>query len=263
MDPSEATISVFDWGVQRGDGAFEVARSYDGHLFALDAHLDRLEQTARQLNLDLPARSDMADWFTRVAADGGDGFVRLVVTRGGTLPGIDAPSRCIVGWEPMPDFPDVFRLLPVAAPWHSGGVDWDLTGAKTISYAPNMSASRRAHEAGFDDALLIARDGWVLEGPTWTIGWFRNGNLLTPALDLGILASITRDEALKTAADIGQPVVEGRFALEDLAVADEVFVMSTLKEVTSVVAVGEYGFSAGPLTARLAEAFSNRVTASL
>ena len=263
MDPSQAVISAFDWGVQRGEGAFEVARSYDGRLFALEAHLDRLEQTARQLQLDLSDRSDMADWFTQVAADGGDCFVRLVVTRGGTLPGIDAPPRCIVAWEPMPDFPDAFRLLPVDAPWHSGGVRWDLTGAKTTSYAPNMSTSRRAHEAGFDDALLIARDGWVLEGPTWTVGWFRDDDLITPSLDLGILASITRDETLRAAADIGQTVIEGRFVLDDLAAADEVFVMSTLKEVTPVIAVGDHEFAPGPLTGRLAEAFSNRVAASL
>ena len=262
-DPATAAISVFDWGLQRGDGLFEVARSYDGRVFALDAHLDRLEAGAAKLRLDLPPRPDIADWLQAVAADGGDCFVRLIVTRGGTLADIDAPSRCIVAWEPMPDETGGFRVLPVDAPWHSGGFDWDLTGAKTISYAPNMSASRRAQEEGYDDALLISRDGWVLEGPTWTIAWFIDGVLETPAMDLGILASVTRAEVLKTAADIGQVVVEGRWTLDRLRAADEVVALSTLKEVTTVVTVGSWDFPSGPATERLAAAFSDRVAASL
>lgn len=263
VSEAEAVISVFDHGLQRGDGLFEVVRSYDGRVFALDAHLDRLEAGAAKLQLNLPPRSDLAAWVTTVAADGGDCLVRLVVTRGGVLEDIDAPSRAIVAWEPLPQTSDGFRVLPVVAPWHSGGVDWDLTGAKTISYAPNMSATRRAQAGGFDDALLMSRDGHMLEGPTWTIGWFVDGTLETPEMELGILASVTRAEVLKTAADIGLPVVEGRWALERLDEASEVVALSTLKEVSPVVAVGDRTFSPGQPTARLADAFSERIAASL
>jgi branched-subunit amino acid aminotransferase/4-amino-4-deoxychorismate lyase len=262
-DPSTAAISVFDWGLQRGDGLFEVARSYGGRVFALDAHLDRLAAGAAKLQLDLPARSDLADWIEAVAADGVDCFVRLIVTRGGTIPGIDVPARCIVVWEPMPEPNDAFRILPVEAPWHSGGVDWDLTGAKVISYAPNMSAGRRAQREGFDDALLISRDGWVLEGPTWTIAWFVDGVFETPAMNLGILASVTRAEVLETAAEIGLAVVEGRWTLDRLNDAVEVVALSTLKEVAPVVAVGPAAFTPGEATRKLAAAFSARVAAAL
>ena len=263
VDPEAASISVFDWGLQRGDGLFEVFRSYAGTIFALDAHLDRLEAGAEKLQLPLPSRADMAEWLAAVAADGGDCRVRLVVTRGGDLPDIEAPSRCIVAWEHMSEPTSGLRLLPVAAPWHSGGTDWDLTGAKVISYAPNMSATRRAKNAGFDDALLIARDGWMLEGPTWTIAWFIDGVLETPAMDLGILASVTRSEVLETAADIGLTVVEGRWTLDRLEAAREVVALSTLKEVAPVVAVGDRTFQPGDATADLAQAFSERVAASL
>ena len=263
VDPEAAAISVFDWGLQRGDGLFEVVRSYDGKIFALEAHLDRLEDGARKLNLPLPPRADMAEWLTAVAADGGDCRVRLVVTRGGDLPDIDAPSRCIVAWEQMSEPSAGLRILPVEAPWHSGGVDWDLTGAKTISYAPNMSSTRRAQSAGFDDALLMSRDGWMLEGPTWTIAWFVDGSLETPAMDLGILASVTRAEVLETAADIGLAVIEGRWPLDRLDDAAEVVALSTLKEVSPVVAVGDRSFEPGAGTGRLAAAFSKRVAASL
>ncbi len=262
-DPEAASISVFDWGLQRGDGLFEVFRSYGGTIFALDAHLDRLEEGAKKLQLPLPARSDMTEWLEAVAADGGDCRVRLVVTRGGDLPDIEAPGRCIVVWEHMSEPSSGLRVLPVAAPWHSGGTEWDLTGAKVISYAPNMSATRRAKNAGFDDALLISRDDWVLEGPTWTIAWFTDSGLETPAMDLGILASVTRSEVLETAADIGLTVVEGRWTLERLDAAHEVVALSTLKEVAPVVAVGDRTFSPSGATARLADAFSDRVMASL
>ena len=259
----DAAISVFDWGLQRGDGLFEVVRSYNGRVYALDAHLDRLEEGARKLALPLPAREDLAAWLTAVAADGGDCRVRLIVTRGGALPDIDAPGRCIVAWEHMSEPADGLRVFPLEAPWHSGGVDWDLTGAKTISYAPNMSATRHAEAAGFHDALLISRDGWILEGPTWTVGWFVDGVLETPEMSLGILASVTRMEVLKTAADIGLTVVEGRWDLSRLDSAAEVIAMSTLKEVSPVVAVGERTFSPGESGSQLARAFSARVAASL
>jgi branched-subunit amino acid aminotransferase/4-amino-4-deoxychorismate lyase len=262
-DPSTAAISVFDWGLQRGDGLFEVARSYGGRVFALDAHLDRLEAGADKLDLELPNRDDIGEWIAAVGADGGDCFVRLIVTRGGNIPGLDVPPRCIVMWEPMPEPNPAFRILPVDAPWHSGGVDWDLTGAKVISYAPNMSAWRRAKRRGFDDALLIAREGWVLEGPTWTIAWFLDGVLETPAMDLGILASVTRGEVLETAADLGMTVAEGHWKLDRLLAADEVVALSTLKEVAPVVAVGPNEFVPGQATGTLAAAFSDRVAAAL
>lgn len=263
VDPEAASISVFDWGLQRGDGLFEVVRSYDGTIFALDAHLDRLEAGAEKLQLPLPSRDDMAAWLQAVAADGGDCRVRLIMTRGGDLPDIEAPGRCIVAWEHMAEPTTGLRIAPVPAPWHSGGVDWDLTGAKVISYAPNMSATRRAKNAGFDDALLISRDGWVLEGPTWTIAWFIDGTLETPEMALGILASVTRAEVLETASDIGLKVVEGRWSLDRFDGAVEVVALSTLKEVAPVVAVGERTFTPGEQTARLARAFSDRVAASL
>lgn len=263
VDPAEATISVFDEGLQRGDGVFEVARSYDGKLFALEGHLERLRRSAEQSKLELPPLEKIAEWMQAVAADGGTCFVRCVVTRGAALPDIDAPSRCIVAWEPLPQYGAHLRLLPMAAPWHSGGEPWELMGVKSISYAPNMSAHRHAREAGFDDALLVSKDGFVLEGPTFTVGWFVGEVFETPSLDLGILASITRAEALKAAADIGVATDEGRFAIDRILSADEAVAMSTLKEILPIAAVGDVSLGPGPLSAKLAEAFSIRVQAAL
>ncbi len=263
VESSQATVSVFDEGLQRGDGVFEVAKAYGGRLFALDAHLDRLRRSAAQSGLETPPLGKIGEWMQAVAADGGDCFVRCVVTRGGTLAGIDSPPRCIVAWEPLPEFESHIRLLPMAAPWHSGGDPWDLMGAKTLSYAPNMSTQRHARQAGFDDALLVSRDGFVLEGPTFTVGWFVGDVFETPSLDLGVLASITRAEALKAAADVGIATVEGRFPIDRILSADEAVAMSTIKEILPITAVGDVSLASGPLSAKLAAAYLARVQAGL
>jgi branched-chain amino acid aminotransferase len=134
----------------------------------------------------------------------------------------------------------------VAAPWHPAGRRWQLAGVKTISYAPNLAASRQAGVAGFDDALLISDDAIVLEGPTFSVGWIQGGTIYTPSLELGILASITRRVVME--------VTEVKETVADLDVvvdADEVFVMSTLKEVTPVTALGDRAFAVGSRTREL------------
>ncbi len=263
VDPQQAAVSVFDWAVQRGDGCFEAVRAYQGRLFRLDAHLDRLERSAGLLELRLPPRQRVAGWAEQAAAAGRDCAVRIIVTRGGVDPLVESPSRVIVLWEPLPDFPDAFRLLPVPAAWHPSGGEWDMMGVKSLSYAPNMGAQRRAQREGYDDALLVSSSGEVLELPTSSIGWFAEGALETPALDLGILASITRVVVLEEAGLLGIRVREGVYSLDRLGDAEEVFVMSTFKEVSPVVAVGDEVFEPGPLTGKLQEAFRSRVAAEV
>jgi len=259
VDPQQAAISVFDWALLRGDGIFEAIRCYGGRLFQLDAHLARLERSAALMHLDLPDLSEVAHWATAVGEDGHECTVRIVVTRGGDQPDVDSPSRVVVIWEPVPETTPAVSVRPTSAPWHSGGKTWELVGAKTLSYAPNMSAWRVARAEGFDDALLISRDGYVLEGPTFSIGWVADGNIETPSLDLGILESITRMVTLEEAEGLGLTVDEGRFTLDRVLEADEVFALSTLKEVKVVDRVGTTSFEAGPITGKLAAAYTARV----
>jgi len=172
---------------------------------------------------------------------------------------VDSPSRVIVLWEPVPESPGPVSVRPTPAPWQSGGTPWELMGAKTLSYAPNMAAWRTAGAEGFSDALLISRDGYVLEGPTFSVGWVVSGTVETPSLDLGILASITRMVAIEEAAGLGLTVTEGRFTLDRVLEADEVFALSTLKEVKPVDRVGSTRFAPGPVTGLLAAAYTARV----
>lgn len=260
FDPKEASISVFDHGLLRGDGCFEALRSYSGTAFALNEHLDRLHNSARLLGIELPPRSWMESWIAEVAADGGDCTVRIVATRGGVEQPV--PSRVIVLSEPIPALPESFAVMPLSAPWHPDGGPSELTGAKTISYAQNMAARRAAQSAGFDDALLVGTSGRILEGPTFCVAWVVDSVVETPSLDLGVLASITRQMTLQQAAEAGIQVREGHFEFPRIEDAQEVMAMSTVREIRPIVRVGGSQFEPGPITRELGERY-RRLVASL
>jgi branched-subunit amino acid aminotransferase/4-amino-4-deoxychorismate lyase len=257
--PSDGKVPVTDSSVLRGDGCFEVLRSYGGRSFALDEHLDRLARSAAALDIPLPPRAEMVQWIEKTSSDVGDGAVRVVVTRGSSVPGLDDPCNVIVFAHTWEQLPARGRLLPVEAPWHAAGVDWDLSGVKVISYAPNMAAIRRAQAEGFDDALLVTTDGVVLEGPTFAVGWVVDGVLETPTLDLGILDSITRRVVVDIAVELGIEVVEGRWHLDRLGDASEVTAWSTILEIQAVIAIGKRTWEPGPVTRQLSTAFVERV----
>lgn len=254
---SDGRIPVTDSAVLRGDGCFEVLKAREGLVFALDGHLDRLERSAGRLEIELPPKEHIGAWIKQIAESVGDGAVRVVVTRGSAVPGLDDPSRLIVFGHTWDMDPRPAELLPVAAPWHSAGVEWELAGAKILSYAPNLSATRRAKSEGFDDALLLTTDGVVLEGPTFSIAWVIDDVLETPTLDIGILDSITRRVVLDLARDLAIGVVEGTWPLDRLELASEVMALSTVREVQPVARVGDRSFAEGPVTRRLADALDN------
>jgi branched-subunit amino acid aminotransferase/4-amino-4-deoxychorismate lyase len=261
--PGEARLSVFDVGLQRGYGCFEALRAYQGRIFRLGPHLDRLERSADRLAIALPPRAELERWAADRAAAGGDCVVRMFVTGGldPLNPGTD--NSVIVLAEPLPPPKASLEIAPLPAPWHPGGSVSELTGAKTLSYGPNLAASLAARRTGADDALLIARDGSVLEGPTYSVAWTVGDRLETPGIDLGILESITRCVALEVAPRCGLAVNEGSFPLERMLAADEVVALSTLKEVTPVSRVGNRQFAVGEVAARLAAGFRDVVRQEL
>ena len=259
--PEAAAISVLDIGLQRGYGCFESVRSYGGRPFRFDAHLDRLEASARKLFIDLPDRPTLQTWVHDRAAQAGDCVVRVLVTGGTSLTKPGTESRILVIAEPIPLVPFSLRVLPLPAPWHSDRTDWTLTGAKTLSYAPNVAATLAARAEGYNDALLIGADEIVLEGPTYCIGWVRDGVIETPSLDVGILASITRSAVIEVAHRLELQVTQRAYRLGRLMEADEAFVMSTVKQILPVIAVGQQELPAGPITRRLVEGFASLVAA--
>lgn len=248
LDASAACIPVTDDGLLRGDGVFEVVRLYAGHPFALDEHLERMAGSARTLRLPGFDPEAMRGDVTRLLAAGrpGDACLRLVATAGG---------RRIVLLEPLPALPPALRLAGVTyAPPRI------LDGAKSLSYAANMLATRMARERGADEALLVTPHGRVLEGPRQAFFYVRDGALLTPPLSDHILDSITRRRVLAVAG-----ARERVTTLDDLAGAQEAFLASTLREVHPVAAVDDIAYAPvpGEVTARVGAAVRTRIETEL
>jgi branched-subunit amino acid aminotransferase/4-amino-4-deoxychorismate lyase len=256
--PADAAVSIFDVGFQRGYGCFEAMRTYDGCVFRLNQHLDRLEHSAGNLRIVLPQREELEAWCSDVGG-GGDGVLRVYVTGGLDPQHLGRGNVVIVYLEPAPVVAASVRLDLIEAPWHADGRTSELTGAKTLSYGPNLAATLGAKSRGFDDAALIGQNDVVLEGPTFSLGWIDEGVLYTPSLDTHILVSITREATLEIADRIGIPTETGRYRSERLLEADEVFVMSTVKEVLPVTAVGRVSYEPGPVTLRLRDGFKDLV----
>lgn len=245
---AEATIALRDDGLYRGDGAFEVIRIYSGRPFALGDHIDRLQRSAAAIELGFD-RDALEPEIAALLAEGGeiDGQLRLIVTRGG---------RRIAAIETLPPHAETLRIATVT---YSPTVI--LNGVKSLSYAANMQATRLAQATGAEEAILVRPDGIVLEAPTSALFWVSpTGGLRTPALDVGILDSITR---ARIARELH--VEEGEWALDDLRAAHEAFLASTTREVQAISAIDERAFpeAPGPRTGEAAEAFARVVEKEL
>jgi branched-chain amino acid aminotransferase len=217
---ADAVVPLRDDGLYRGDGAFEVIRLYHGKPFALVDHLDRLGRSAAAIELEFD-RSALETEIEALLGELGDadGQLRLIVTRGG---------RRLAMTEPIPSHGETLRLATVT---YSPTVI--LNGVKSLSYAANMQATRIAKAGGADEAVLVLPDGTVLEPPTSSIFWVSpQGGLRTPALDAGVLESITRDRMIKALE-----VEEGRWPVADLRSAGEAFLASTTREIQPVAAI--------------------------
>lgn len=238
---ADALVPMKDDGLYRGDGAFEVIRLYAGKPFALVDHLDRLGRSAAAIELEFDRPALEAEIAALLDQAGPlDGQLRLIVTRGG---------RRIAATEPIPNHGET---LTVATVTYSPTVI--LNGVKSLSYAANMQASRLAKAQGADEAVLVRPDGVVLEPPTSAIFWVSAaGTLRTPALNDGVLESITRDRLVK-ALD----VEEGTWQVEDLRGASEAFLASTTREIQPVAAIdgSELSAAPGPRTQEAQRAFA-------
>jgi branched-subunit amino acid aminotransferase/4-amino-4-deoxychorismate lyase len=172
-------------------------------------------------------------------------------------------SRAIVYAEEFAGLQESMTLTVKSAPWHADGSTFELAGAKTLSYGANMAVNRASRLEGFDGPLLVGRSGRVLEGPHFTVAWVTDGVVETPSLDLGILASITRQAMLDDAAAIGVETVEGAYGLNRVFAASEVFAMSTTKDITPVTCIDHVTYEVGEVTKRLMDGFTALVESEL
>lgn len=269
-----AAISVLDHGLLYGDGVFEGIRYYGGKSFRLDAHLDRLDRSAAALRLTLPYdRAGIAAAVATVIAHGdatggatfdrGDGYLRLIVTRGpGTL-GLD-PRTCgratmIVIRGPVALFgaDGTAGITVVTAATRQPGADVLDPRVKSLNYLPRVLARLEAAAAGADEAILLNHRGLVTEATTENVFVVAGGVLRTPPATDGALEGITRQVVLELAAAAGIPAEVVSLGRYDLHTADEIFLAGTAAELVAVRAVDGRALPAcpGPVFARLAAAF--------
>jgi branched-chain amino acid aminotransferase len=249
IGPAEgAMISVTDDGLLRGDGAFEVIRLYEGRPYALGDHLDRLERSAGAIELSVDRAAlehEIVDLLGEFGAR--SGALRIVLTRGG---------RRLLLCETLPEWDETIAVATVT---YAPSVI--LTGVKSISYAANMQATRIAESKGAAEAILVRPDGMVLEAPTSSVFWVSaEGGLRTPALDTGILESITRDRLVRKLH-----VEEGDWDIDELRGAHEAFLASTTREVQAIASIDgrDLPEAPGPRTIEAREAFARVLESEL
>jgi 4-amino-4-deoxychorismate lyase len=248
VDPREPVFAADDEALLRGRSVFETARVYRGRPFLLDEHLARFARSAEKVRLPPPDAAECGRLAELAisACDETELALRLYWT-GRTLVATAAPIDAEL---------EALRargLRLAAVPWSTGA----LARTKSTSYAENMAAQDAAIAAGADDALLVADDGTVLEAPTANVWWREGERLLTPSLDLPILAGVTRALLLDVAE---QETVEGVFALGRLLEADEVFVSASIREVMPVASVDGTAFGLGPAAHELQQRLRRRAT---
>jgi 4-amino-4-deoxychorismate lyase len=245
LDPAEPVVHADDEGFLRGRGAFETTRVYAGRPFRLDRHVQRLGESAARLGLVVPDGVEELAAQALAAAGPVDAFLRLYVTPG--REGRGEPVALALVGELPPDLEEL-RARGISLITVPLGIDppWLLGGVKSTSYAVNMVAVDEAKRRGADDALFLAQDEVVLEGPTTNIWWRRGDTLCTPALELGVLAGVIRAVVIQVAPELGYGIEEGRFLLAELRAADEAFTSSSVREIMPVVGVDDARFPLGP-----------------
>jgi len=248
VDPDEPVVHADDEALLRGRAAFETVRVYGGRPFKLDEHIARLAASAARIGLPPVGEADFRALAGAAVEHGGrpDAVLRLYWTPG--REGEARPAALALVSELPPDLEErrgrgikLASLLGLRAeaPWLLGGV-------KSTSYAVNMAAEAEARRREADDAVFVREDGVVLEGPVTNVWWRRGRTLFTPALELGILAGVTRAMLVEEARGLGYEVEEGAFLLAELAGADEAFTSSSIREVMPVVELDGRPVGRGP-----------------
>jgi len=245
VDEKDAVVSVFDHGLLYGDGVFEGIRAYNGRVFLLDEHLDRLYDSARAIALEIPlSKSEMSQAVveTCLANDLADGYIRLVVTRGkGTL-GLNPylckkPEVIIIAANiqlyPQELYDNGLRIVTVGTVRnHPEAINPRI---KSLNYLNNVLAKIEAINAGCMECLMLNHKGEVAEASGDNVFSIKNGVISTPASSCGALEGLTRNKVMELAREVGYEVRESVMARYDLYVADEVFLTGTAAEVISVV----------------------------
>lgn len=265
---SQAKVSVFDHGFLYGDGVFEGIRAYNGRVFMLDEHLDRLYESAKSIWLTIPmTKEEMKEAILKTLRANGlkDAYIRVVVSRGEGDLGLD-PRKCskpnvVVITDKIELFPEEFYergIEMVTVSVRRNSPQALNPNIKSLNYLNNILAKIEAINAGKPEGLMLTIDGYVAEGTGENIFIVKKGVILTPPAHMGILKGITRQVVINLACESGIPVREEVLTLHDVYTADECFITGTAAEIMPVVkldgrTIGE-GVP-GPITKALIKKF--------
>jgi len=267
VQKEEAKISVFDHGLLYGDGVFEGIRAYNGKVFRLDAHLDRLYDSAKTINLTPPlTKAELADLVLETLRKNRlrDGYIRPVITRGVGDLGLD-PRKCpkptvfiiAVEWGAM--YGDLYEkgLKAVTVSVRRNAAEALPPNAKTLNYLNNILAKMESYLKGGDEAIIFDTNGYLSEGSGDNIFVVKKEAVLTPP-SLNNLRGITQAVVLECARDFGIEVKWQNLGFFDLYTAAEVFVTGTAAEVAPIVEIDGRTIGTGkpgPITGKLMKAF--------
>jgi 4-amino-4-deoxychorismate lyase len=240
VDPGEPVLRADDEALLRGRAAFETMRVYSGKPFRLDEHIARLAVSAARIELPEPDADAFRELVATVLSGVENASLRLVWTPGpsdeGSPVGLAIAAEISLGYEEMRSSGTSVVSLPIGVPYQlRSSAPWILGGVKSTSYAVNMAATAEARRRGADDAIFLAEDDIVLEGPTTNVWWRKGETLFTPSLETGILAGITREFAIESAPALGYEVEEGVYTLDEMAASDEAFTSSSVREIMPFV----------------------------
>lgn len=255
VDKEKAVVSVFDHGLLYGDGVFEGIRTYDGLIFRLKEHIDRLYKSADSIELKIPmTKTGMVDACieTLRANSLRDAYIRLVVTRGAGDLGLD-PRKCpvptvIIITHKITLYPKEFYQNGLAIVTAATRRNYPRAldpRIKSLNYLNNILAKIDAIKSGTEEAIMLTHDGYVAECTGDNIFIVKSGELMTPPADIGALEGITRGAVISLAGKIGMPFSEKLLRMEDIYASDEVFLTGTAAEIIPVVKIDDRSIGNG------------------
>jgi branched-chain amino acid aminotransferase len=266
---AEASISVFDHGLLYGDGVFEGIRAYNGRVFKLERHIDRLFDSAKAIRLEIPqSHAEVCALVVETCRRNGirDGYIRLVVTRGPGDLGID-PRKC-----PRAELIVIARQLTmyaaaakgikvVTSTFRRNAPDAASPSIKSLNYLNNILARIEANDRGADEALMLDAQGYVAEATVDNFFIVTDQALVTPPTATN-LKGVTRETVLAVAGSLGIKAEERPFTLFDVWTSKEAFICGTGAEVVPVLSVDDRQVGSGdigPITARIVAAYHDLV----
>ncbi|MDP3049237.1 MAG: aminotransferase class IV, partial [Thermodesulfovibrionales bacterium] len=278
---SEAKVSVFDHGFLYGDGVFETMRAYNGTVFMIDEHIQRLFRSSSLIGLDIKRDKDSirsAVYETISKNSIKDAYIRVTVSRGTGTIGLD-PELCkeptfIIIAEEFREYPKLYYengIKTIIAETRRNMKEAINPQIKSLNFLNNILAKIEAKKKNAYEALMLSAsggaEGCLAEGTISNLFFVLNQKnkpvLCTPSVDCGILDGITRNIVLELAQRNGITAEEGKFKKEDIYRASEVFITNTTMEIMPVCAVDTVSYQAGTVAKLLHEAYKETVRAYL